>query len=120
MAFDTTNGFAETVADWVRSNFVYAVDVPAEVIRTPENMLNTLANTGKIVGDCDDISILCCWIARNHGVPCRFVAIKESIFDFNYNHVFSEFYLNGAWQQVDPTVEKGVRVIGAEYMKVYV
>lgn len=100
------------VDDFIRSKFVYMHET-IETLLTPDYMISGLEVTNHLVGDCDDISTLHAAILTCMDVKVRFVAIRSTYEDQNFDHVYIEAYdgkngKNGKdWQLFDATVQRG-------------
>jgi transglutaminase-like putative cysteine protease len=95
---------------FLRDHFRY-VPENVETLVTPEYMLTSLENTGKVSGDCDDISILQGAIYKCLGLRVRFVAIRSEQDNPNYDHVFSEVLIPGSgWTVFDLTLPVGFEI----------
>jgi transglutaminase-like putative cysteine protease len=95
---------------YLRDHFVY-VPENIETLVTPEYMLISLENTGKVSGDCDDISILQGAIYKCLGYRIRFVAIRSEKDNPNYDHVYSEIYIpDNGWTVYDLTLPLGFKI----------
>lgn len=75
-----------------------------ETLLYPDYMLNGLEMSGKLVGDCDDITTLHATLLTALGFPVRFVAIRSVRDDANYDHVYLETNLDGEWIMFDVTI----------------
>jgi hypothetical protein len=96
----------ETVDQYIRAKFVYS-DEEIETLLTPDYMLQGLQATGRLVGDCDDIAILHSAILTCLDFKTRFVAIRSTLNDPNYDHVYIEADDHGTWKPYDATVPVG-------------
>jgi transglutaminase-like putative cysteine protease len=94
---------------FLRDHFRY-VPEKIETLVTPEYLLTSLENTGKISGDCDDISILQGAIYKCLGFRIRFVAIRSEKENPNYDHVFTEVLVGNDWVVYDLTLPIGFRI----------
>jgi transglutaminase-like putative cysteine protease len=94
---------------YLRDHFVY-VPEKVETLVTPDYLLTSLENNGKISGDCDDISILQGAIYKCLGFRIRFVAIRSDADNPNYDHVFSEVKVDNDWIVFDLTLPIGFRI----------
>lgn len=95
--------------EFLRSRFVYA-DESIETLQHPEYMLNGLEMSGRLVGDCDDISTLHSALLTCMGFKTRFVAIRSTFADPNYDHVYIEANNDGAWIPYDITLPLGAKI----------
>lgn len=95
IAFDNT----------VRRIFRYRGEIN-ELIRTPEHMLEHLAERGFIEGDCDDIATFSGSVCASLHIPCRFVAIRTNPDSMDFKHVFCEAKpdMVDNWYRLDATV----------------
>lgn len=113
------NSSAE-VDDWVRARFRYR-DEREEVLRTPEFQLNdALVRLGYLEGDCDDVSMFYAAILKTLGLPVRFVAIRYTPDNPNFEHVFTQAYNMASWRTFDATVPRGtdMRAIESIHMEI--
>lgn len=108
-------GSLSAVDTFIRSNYRYR-DEMEEIIRTPEFMLNDLQRIGYIEGDCDDVSTLYAAFARALQYPARFVAIRYTPSNPNFEHVFTQAYAGGEWKTFDGTVQPGTVLEALEEM----
>ena len=120
-------GFVESLESlsgleaWVRHNFIYR-DENEEIIRTPEFMLRDMGRidaNGRTVGlegDCDDIADFIEAAAEALGYPARFVEIRYTPDNPNFEHVFTEIFQGGMWQAFDPTIAPGATLEWIEDM----
>jgi transglutaminase-like putative cysteine protease len=107
------NSTAE-VDSWVRAHFRYR-DELEEILRTPEFMLNdVLVRLGYLEGDCDDISTFYAATFKALGLPSRFVAIRYTQEQPNFEHVFTQAYDMAVWQTFDATVAVGTEIRAIE------
>lgn len=95
--------------EFLRSRFVYA-DESIETLQHPEYMINGLEMSGRLVGDCDDISTLHAALLTCMGFKTRFVAIRSTFNDPNYDHVFIEAKHNDTWIPYDITLPLGAKI----------
>jgi transglutaminase-like putative cysteine protease len=94
----------DAIDRFLRSLFRYREEIE-EIIRTPQHMLEKFETDGFIEGDCDDIATLYAAIFGVFGWPSRFVAIRYDAPEFQ--HVFLEAMIGGAWKRFDATVPVG-------------
>lgn len=94
------------VDTFLRDRFVYQTEL-IETLLYPDYMLNGLEMSGRLVGDCDDISTLHAALLTALGFPVRFVAIRSVREDSNYDHVYIEANNNGDWVMYDVTLPLG-------------
>lgn len=94
---------------FLRNHFTY-IPENVETLLTPEYMLNSLENTGRVSGDCDDISVLQAAIYKCMGFRVRFVAIRSDPDNTNYDHVFSEIHNGENWIIYDLTLPLGFKI----------
>jgi hypothetical protein len=99
---------------FLRDRFIYR-DERDEVLRDVPFMLNDLQTTGYMMGDCDDMTIMCCSLLMASGMSCRMTAIKSDNPD-EFDHVFSEANTPAGWIPIDPTVPYGTRYMQYGYM----
>lgn len=106
-----TNKDALTVADeFLRSRFEY-LDESIETIQAPEYMISGLEVTGKLRGDCDDITTLHAALLTCMDIPVRFVVIRSKFEDPNFDHVYLEAQQsNGDWVSYDITLPLGTEI----------
>ncbi|MCI0618949.1 transglutaminase domain-containing protein [bacterium] len=97
------------VDDYLRQRFIY-LDEAIETLQTPEYMLGGLEMTGKLTGDCDDISTLHAAFLTCLRFSVRFVAIRSNFTDPNFDHVFIEAKSNGEWIPYDVTIPLGTQI----------
>jgi len=91
------------VDGYLRDRFVYQSEA-IETLLYPDYMLNGLEISGRLVGDCDDISTLHATLLTALGFPVRFVAIRSTYTDPNYDHVYLEANNDGDWIMYDVTI----------------
>mgnify|MGYP001612044145 CR=1 FL=1 len=60
--------------------------------------------SGRLVGDCDDISTLHAALLTALGFQVRFVAIRSAYENPNFDHVYIEANNNGDWIMYDVTI----------------
>lgn len=120
-------GFARRLAtlngieSFVRSHFVYR-DENEEIVRDPRFMLADMGRVdtnGRVVqleGDCDDIATFYAAAVVAIGKAARFVAIRYTSGNPNFEHVFTQAYDGGQWIILDATVPKGTRMQWIESM----
>jgi transglutaminase-like putative cysteine protease len=108
-------GSLSAVDQFVRANYKYR-DEREEIVRTPEFMLNDLERIGYLEGDCDDVSTLYAAFIRALGYPARFVAIRYTPQNPNFEHVFTQAYAGGDWRTFDATVTPDVVLESLEQM----
>lgn len=90
--------------EWMARDSFVLVDEPEELLIDPSVMLSQLEVTGRIYGDCDDVSMFTACLLYCIGVPVRFKAIQAGE-NGSYNHVFTEYSIGGRWIPVDPTID---------------
>lgn len=95
--------------NFLRSVFVYSSEI-VETILTPDYMLSGLQSSGKLVGDCDDISTLHAALLTAMGFNTRFVAIRSTYLDPNFDHVFIEVESQSRWIPYDITIPLGTKI----------
>jgi transglutaminase-like putative cysteine protease len=106
------------VDEWVRAHFRYR-DEREEILRTPEFQLNdALVRLGYLEGDCDDVSMFYAAVLKTLGLPVRFVAIRYTPDNPNFEHVFTQAYDMAAWRTFDATVPAGSPIRALESMTV--
>jgi len=91
------------VDEFLRSRFIYAGEA-IETLQTPDYMLEGYRNSGRFVGDCDDISTLHAALLVALGFKVRFVAIRSIKEQTSFDHVYIEVNLNGDWIMYDVTI----------------
>jgi transglutaminase-like putative cysteine protease len=69
---------------------------------------------GYLEGDCDDVSTFYAAIFKALGVPARFVAIRYTPNNPNFEHVFAQAYDGRTWQTFDATVPAGTDIRALE------
>ena len=92
--------------EFLRSHFVYEPEA-IETLQHPDYMLNGLEMSNRLVGDCDDISTLHAALLTCLGFQTRFVAIRSTFNDSNYDHVYIEVNNGGTWIPYDITLPLG-------------
>jgi transglutaminase-like putative cysteine protease len=120
VAFVESLGSIQALQTFVRDHFVYR-DESEEIVRAPDFMLADMGRmengrTVALEGDCDDISTFIAAAARVLGIPARFVAIRYTPNNPNFEHVFTEVYSGGQWNTFDATVEPGTEIRSIEEM----
>jgi len=75
----------------------------SEAVRTVPEMLREAQHTGKVVGDCDDASVLSAALAMSVGLPARFVVLGWSGPDGPFGHVYTEARAPDGWVEFDVT-----------------
>ena len=108
-------GSLSAVDSFVRARYRYR-DEMEEIIRSPEFMLNDLTRIGYMEGDCDDVSTLYAGFIKALGYPSRFVAIRYTPDNPNFEHVFAQAYAGGEWKTFDGTVAPGTVLQSLEEM----
>lgn len=75
-----------------------------ETIKTPKHLIEELKTKGRIVGDCDDLSMLLATFLKVIGYPVRFVitAVGNSL---QYNHIYVEVNIDDKWYPLDLTLK---------------
>ncbi len=92
------------VDGYLRDRFIYQSEA-IETLLYPDYMLNGLEISGHLVGDCDDISTLHAALLTVLGFPVRFVAIRSTYTDPNFDHVYIETkFDNEDWIMFDITI----------------
>lgn len=94
---------------FLRERFVYESEA-IETLLYPDYMLNGLEMSGRLVGDCDDISTLHATLLAALGFDVRFVAIRSTYTDPNFDHVYIEANLDGEWIMFDITIPYGATI----------
>lgn len=95
--------------DFLRSKFIYTEE-KIETLVAPEYSIQGLEQNGVIRGDCDDISILHAALLTCMDIKVRFVAIRSTKEDANYDHVFIEAFDGVEWILHDITVPRGTPI----------
>lgn len=108
-SFSTGMQLLKDVDSFLRSKFVY-MDEKIETLQTPDYMLTGLEMSGRLVGDCDDISTLHAAILTALGFEVRFVAIRSVKENSDYDHVYIEANHNGDWVMYDLTLPLGTEI----------
>jgi transglutaminase-like putative cysteine protease len=89
-------GEAAALFDYVRDTIRYVRDVHGvETLCTPAMTLQ------RMIGDCDDQTMLLCALAEAAGYPSRLVMAGYSSRDFE--HVYCQIFAHGEWYDCDPT-----------------
>jgi transglutaminase-like putative cysteine protease len=96
----------ESIDRFLRERFIYQPEV-IETLQYPDYMLNGLENSGVLVGDCDDISTLHAALLVALDFKVRFVAIRSTPNDPNFDHVYLEVNHGGDWIMYDVTIPLG-------------
>jgi len=104
---DNISSVVLVIDRFLRGRFVYR-DERDEVLRDVPFMLNDLDTYGYMMGDCDDMSIMCGSLLCNIGIPARFTAIKSANPE-DFDHVYTEAKVGSDWVPIDPTVPYGTR-----------
>lgn len=92
-------GEAAALHDYVRDHVRYVRDVHGiETLCAPAMTLQ------RLIGDCDDQSMLLCALAEASGYPTRLVMAGYSTAGFE--HVYCQIFAFGDWHDCDPT-ERG-------------
>lgn len=97
------------VDHYLRQRYTYLKE-NVETLLTPDYMLTSLENSGRVSGDCDDISVLQAAIYKCLGFRVRFVAIRSDPNDDNYDHVFVEVNDGFGWIIYDLTLPIGFKI----------
>jgi Transglutaminase-like superfamily len=106
---------------FVRSHFAYR-DENEEIVRDPRFMLADMGRidaAGRVVhleGDCDDVATFYAAAAVAIGKASRFVAIRYTFGNPNFEHVFTQVYDGGQWRILDATVPAGTHMQWIESM----
>jgi transglutaminase-like putative cysteine protease len=106
---DNQQQLLTNVDEFLRSKFVYS-DEKIETLQYPDYMLSGLEMSGRLVGDCDDISTLHAALLAALGFQVRFVAIRSLREDVNFDHVYLEVKLNDEWIMYDITLPLGTKI----------
>jgi transglutaminase-like putative cysteine protease len=91
------------VDGYLRDRFIYQSEA-IETLLYPDYMLSGLEISGHLVGDCDDISTLHAAILTALGFKVRFVAIKSTYNNPNFDHVYIEAQDTDHWIMYDVTL----------------
>ena len=113
-------GSSEDIEQWLRRNFVYRPE-SVEILRSPEFQAKDYETLGYIEGDCDDVSIMAAAMLRACDYPARFVAVRGTEGNENFDHVFIEFIDShtGEWRIMDITAPEGEMPKQLERMELY-
>lgn len=103
------NELLKNVDKFLRDHFIY-VSEEIETLLTPEYMMNGYEMTGRFIGDCDDISTLHAALLTTLDCKVRFVAIRSTYDDPNFDHVYIEAEKDGEWVPYDITVPLGTEI----------
>jgi transglutaminase-like putative cysteine protease len=119
-AFVRNLGGLRGIETFVRRNYVYR-DENEEIVRDPRFMLADMGrmDNGRVVqleGDCDDVATFYAACAVAIGKAARFVAIRYTASNPNFEHVFTEAYDGGQWVILDATVPAGTPMEWIESM----
>ena len=95
--------------EYLRTRFIYEGEA-IETLQHPEYMLNGLEMSGRLVGDCDDISTLHAALLTVLDFKVRFVAIRSTYNDPNFDHVYLEVNNGGTWIPYDITLPLGAKI----------
>lgn len=111
MKSKSTDGRLLTSVDrFLRERFIYAHEI-IETLQYPDYMLSGLEMSGRLVGDCDDISTLHAALLTALGFKVRFVAIRSTPNDPNFDHVYIEVKdINDDWIMYDVTIPLGTQI----------
>lgn len=94
---------------WFRFKFKPGYDV---AFATADEVARTLE------GDCSEMGVLACAMCRSLGIPAR--TVFGLVYDSNNpgfgGHLWTEVYVDGAWEVFDPTGV--IDMVGAAYLKV--
>jgi len=99
----------ENVDRFIRDKFTYS-DEKIETLQHPDYMLKGLEVYNRLIGDCDDITMLHAALLIALGFQVHFVAIRDKHEDPNFNHVYLETENNGDWIMYDITLPLGTQV----------
>ena len=113
-------GTVDGIEAFVRGKFQYR-DEREEIIRDPRFMLADMGRdengrTVQLEGDCDDLATFYAAAAIAIGKVARFVAIRYTPGNPNFEHVFTEAYDGGQWLILDATVPEGTKMQWLESM----
>lgn len=97
------------VDKFLRDRFVYQSEA-IETLQYPDYMLSGLEMSGRLVGDCDDISTLHATLLVALGFQVRFVAIRSLRESIDFDHVYLEVLHNGEWIMYDITLPLGTKI----------
>jgi hypothetical protein len=73
-------------------------------------MLNGLEMNNALTGDCDDITTLHAGLLLALAFPVRFIAIRSTFTDPNFDHVYLETQHQNQWIPFDITIPKGTEI----------
>lgn len=104
-----SNNTLELIDTFLRSHFVYFPE-RIETLQTPEYMLTGLEMNNHLTGDCDDISTLHAALLTCLAFPVRFVAIRSTWGDPNFDHVYIEVLFDKDWLPFDVTIPLGTEI----------
>jgi transglutaminase-like putative cysteine protease len=99
----------QLVDDYLRSRFTY-IGETIETLVAPDYMLTGLQMNNRLAGDCDDITMLHAALLTCLDFKVRFVAIRSTYNDPNFDHVFLEVFDNGEWIPFDITIPLGTEI----------
>lgn len=99
----------QIVDEYLRTRFVYMPEL-IETLVTPEYMLRGLERYNRLRGDCDDITTLHAALLTCLDKKVRFIAIRSTFNDPNFDHVFLEVHNNGDWIPFDITLPLGSEI----------
>ena len=98
-----TRSGPDIIDRYLRSIFRY-VNEDVETLYSPAYNVWQLTQTGYLMGDCDDISMMYAAVFNALGMRSRFVAMRTKPHDPNFYHVVVEVYYQGRWIRYDATV----------------
>ena len=113
-------GSIDGIEAFVRGSFQYR-DEREEIIRDPRFMLADMGRdengrTVQLEGDCDDVATFYAAAVVAIGKAVRFVAIRYTPGNPNFEHVFTQAYDGGQWRILDATVPEDTEINCLESM----
>lgn len=99
----------QAVVAWVKERLIYVRDPEgAELVHSPNRLLDTIQRRRYAYGDCDDHALLMNSMLGSIGIPTRFVGVKTKG-SKKYNHVISSVNVKGEWIDIDPCSKHSVQ-----------
>ncbi|MCS7231743.1 MAG: transglutaminase-like domain-containing protein [Elusimicrobiota bacterium] len=74
-----------------------------ETVKTLKHIVEEIQKKGKLVGDCDDLSMLIAGVLKSIGYPVRFV-VTATPGSEKFNHIFVEANIDNNWYPLDLTL----------------